>query len=93
MIRKLRTEPAMDAPSRSYYARPRQNFERDDLQVPSGKGALQVYPVAAAVPIAKQAGARVVVINAQQMQFDEIADALLPGPISTDLPLVVRGVG
>ena len=54
---------------------------------------LQVYPVAAAVPLAKQAGARVVIINAQPTQFDEIADALLPGPISTDLPLVVRGVG
>lgn len=54
---------------------------------------LQVYPVAAAVPIAKQSGARVVIINAQPTQFDEIADAVLPGPISLDLPLVVRGVG
>ena len=54
---------------------------------------LQVYPVAGAVPIAKRSGARVVIINAQSTQFDDIADALLPGPISTDLPLVVRGVG
>ncbi len=54
---------------------------------------LQVYPVAGVVPIAKQAGARVVIINAQPTQFDELADAVLPGPISLDLPLMVRGVG
>jgi len=54
---------------------------------------LQVYPVAGAVPLAKQAGARVVIINAQPTQFDDLADALLPGPISLDLPLLVRGVG
>jgi NAD-dependent deacetylase len=54
---------------------------------------LQVYPVAGAVPIAKQAGARVVIMNAQRTQFDEIADAVLPGNISIELPLLVRGVG
>ena len=54
---------------------------------------LQVYPVAGAVPIAKQSGARVVIMNAQPTQFDSIADAVLPGNISTELPLVVRGVG
>ncbi len=32
---------------------------------------LQVYPVAGAVPIAKQAGARIVIMNAQETQFDE----------------------
>jgi NAD-dependent deacetylase len=54
---------------------------------------LQVYPVAGAVPIAKRSGARVVIMNAQPTQFDEIADAVLPGNISVELPLVVRGVG
>ncbi|HKA44751.1 MAG TPA: Sir2 family NAD-dependent protein deacetylase [Burkholderiales bacterium] len=54
---------------------------------------LQVYPVAGAVPIAKQAGARVVIMNAQPTQFDHLADALLPGNISVELPLAVRGVG
>ena len=54
---------------------------------------LQVYPVAGAVPIAKQSGARIVIMNAQPTQFDDIADALLPGNISVELPLVVRGVG
>ena len=54
---------------------------------------LQVYPVAGAVPIAKQAGARVVIMNAQETQFDGIADAVLRGNISVELPLAVRGVG
>ena len=40
-----------------------------------------------------QAGARVVIMNAQPTQFDEIADAVLRGSISTELPLLVRGVG
>ena len=55
--------------------------------------SLQVFPVAGAVPLARQCGARVVIVNAQPTQFDTMADALLPGPISIDLPLVVRGVG
>jgi NAD-dependent deacetylase len=54
---------------------------------------LQVYPVAGAVPIAKQSGARVVIMNAQETQFDGIADAVLRGNISVELPLAVRGVG
>ena len=66
--------------------------QETDLLLAVGS-TLQVYPVAGAVPIAKQAGARVVIINAQPTQFDDMADAVLPGPISIDLPLVVRGVG
>ncbi|HZM48684.1 MAG TPA: Sir2 family NAD-dependent protein deacetylase [Burkholderiales bacterium] len=54
---------------------------------------LQVYPVAGAVPIAKQTGARIVIMNAQETQFDGIADAVLRGNISVELPLAVRGVG
>lgn len=55
--------------------------------------SLQVYPVAGAVPIAKAAGARIVIMNAQPTPLDDLADAFLNGPISIDLPLVVRGVG
>ena len=54
---------------------------------------LQVYPVAGAVPIAKQCGARIVIMNAQDTQFDHVADAVLRGNISIELPLAVRGVG
>ena len=55
--------------------------------------SLQVFPIAGAVPLARQCGARVVIMNAQPTPFDEMADALLPGPISLELPLVARGVG
>jgi NAD-dependent deacetylase len=66
--------------------------EEADLLLTIGT-SLQVFPIAGAVPIAKRAGARLVIMNAQATQFDDVADAVLPGPISIELPLVVRGVG
>src|SRR5436190_191017 len=54
---------------------------------------LQVYPVAAAVPTAKAAGASVVILNAQATQFDDIADVKLSGSISAVLPVLCRTVG
>jgi len=50
--------------------------------------SLQVYPVASAVPYAKSAGARVVIMNAQPTPFDGIADAVLTGSISEILPQI-----
>ena len=50
--------------------------------------SLQVYPVASAVPYAKEAGARVVIMNAQPTPFDGIADAVMSGSISEILPKV-----
>jgi NAD-dependent deacetylase len=50
--------------------------------------SLQVYPVASAVPYAKAAGARVVIMNAQPTPFDDIADAVLSGSIGEVLPKV-----
>lgn len=50
--------------------------------------SLQVYPVAAAVPAAKAAGARLVIVNAEPTPFDAIADAVLPGAIGTILPAI-----
>ena len=50
--------------------------------------SLQVYPVAGAVPAAKAAGARVIIINAQATPFDDIADARLTGPIGETLPVL-----
>lgn len=47
---------------------------------------LQVFPVANAVPIARDAGARIVIMNAQPTAFDDIADAVLDGSISATLP-------
>lgn len=50
--------------------------------------SLQVYPVAGMVPLASDAGARIVVINAQPTPFDGIADAVISRPIGEVLPLI-----
>jgi NAD-dependent deacetylase len=47
---------------------------------------LQVYPVAGAVPLARGAGAKLVIINAEPTQFDDIADAVFRDSISNILP-------
>jgi NAD-dependent deacetylase len=52
--------------------------------------SLQVYPVAGAVPLAKRAGARVVIVNAEPTPFDELADAVFNEPISVVLPALCR---
>ena len=54
---------------------------------------LQVYPVAAAVPSAKAAGASVVIVNAQDTAFDDLADVKLTSSISEVLPVLCRTVG
>ena len=59
-----------------------------DLLIAIGT-TLQVYPVAGVVPVAKSAGARLVIINAEPTQFDGIADAVLHKPIGETLPLLV----
>ena len=48
--------------------------------------SLQVYPVAGAVPAAKSAGARIVIVNAEPTPFDDLADAVLQGNIGDILP-------
>jgi NAD-dependent deacetylase len=50
---------------------------------------LGVYPIAAIVPLAKEMGARVVIINAEPTQMDEIADAVLRGGIRDILPAII----
>jgi NAD-dependent deacetylase len=49
---------------------------------------LQVYPAAGVVPVAKEAGARLVIVNDQPTPFDPIADAVLRGPIGDLLPAI-----
>jgi len=58
---------------------------RTDLLLAIGT-SLQVYPIAGAVPTAKAAGARVVIVNAEPTPFDDIADAVLREPIGEVLP-------
>ena len=52
--------------------------------------SLQVYPIAGAVPIAKRAGARVVIVNAEATPFDDLADAVFNDSISAVLPTLCR---
>ena len=48
------------------------------------------YPIAAAVPAAKAAGARLVIVNAEPTPFDEIADAVFSEAIGAVLPALCR---
>jgi NAD-dependent deacetylase len=61
-----------------------------DLMLAVGT-TLAVYPIAGIVPIAKQAGARVVILNAEPTEMDHIADAVLRGGIRDLLPAIVGG--
>lgn len=61
-----------------------------DLMLAVGT-TLQVYPVAGAVPLAKQAGARVVIVNDQPTPLDSLADAVLRGSIGELLPRICDG--
>ena len=49
---------------------------------------LQVFPVANVVPVAKKAGARVVIVNNQPTPMDLLADARLEGPVAEVLPVI-----
>ena len=52
---------------------------------------LQVYPAAGVVPVARDAGARIVILNDQPTPLDPIADAVLRGPIGELLPPLCGG--
>jgi NAD-dependent deacetylase len=52
--------------------------------------SLQVYPIAGAVEIAKAAGARIVILNAEPTPFDEAADAVFREPIGVTLPVLLQ---
>jgi len=60
-----------------------------DLMLAVGS-TLSVFPIAGVVPVAKEAGARVVIVNAEPTAMDDVADAVLRGPISTILPRLVE---
>lgn len=61
-----------------------------DLLIAIGS-TLSVYPVANCVPIAKRAGATVVIVNGQPTEMDHLADHLLTGMIADVLPVLVGG--
>ena len=53
--------------------------------------SLQVYPVAGAVDLARRAGARVVIVNAEPTPYDAVADAVFNESISVVLPDIISG--
>ncbi len=61
---------------------------RCDLMLAVGT-KLSVWPIAGVVPTAKEAGARVVIVNAEPTEMDALADAVLRGPIGQLLPRLV----
>jgi NAD-dependent deacetylase len=54
---------------------------------------LGVYPIAGILPVARQCGARVVIVNAEPTEMDELADAVIRGPIGQILPAIVSFKG
>ena len=68
--------------------RAQQAAESCDLMLAVGT-KLSVYPIAGVVPVAKRAGARVVILNAEPTEMDELAGVVLRGPISELLPAIV----
>jgi NAD-dependent deacetylase len=65
--------------------------EECDLLLAIGS-SLTVYPAAGLVPLAKQAGAALVIVNAEPTPFDDLADAVVHGPIGEVLPALVSPV-
>jgi len=59
-----------------------------DLMLAVGS-TLAVHPVAGVVPLARRAGARVVIVNAEPTEMDALADAVLRGSISAILPRLI----
>ena len=60
-----------------------------DLMLAIGS-TLSVFPIADVVPMAKHAGARVVILNAQPTEMDHLADAVIRGSIGEILPRLVE---
>ncbi len=50
---------------------------------------LTVHPAASLAPMARSYGARLVIVNLEPTAYDDIADAVLAGPLSEVLPAIV----
>lgn len=66
-------------------ARAEMAARRCDLMLAIGT-KLSVWPIAGVVPTAKEAGARVVIVNAEPTEMDGLADAVIQGSITEVLP-------
>jgi len=63
--------------------------ETCDLMLAVGT-TLGVYPIANVVPVAKDAGARIVIVNGSPTEMDQLADAVLQDSISDVLPRILE---
>jgi NAD-dependent deacetylase len=68
--------------------RAEQAARRCDLLIAIGS-SLAVFPIAGVVPVAKQSGARIVILNGTQTEMDPLADHVLHGKIGEILPRIV----
>jgi NAD-dependent deacetylase len=50
---------------------------------------LSVFPIAAVVPLAKRSGAKLVIVNGDPTEMDELADVVVNGRIGEVLPLMI----
>ena len=66
-------------------ARAEQAARHSDLLLAVGS-SLSVYPVAGLVPLARDCGAKIIIINAMPPDMDPVADAVLLGNIGQVLP-------
>jgi NAD-dependent deacetylase len=73
-------------------ARAGEAARRCDLMLAVGT-KLSVWPIAGVVPAARDAGARVVIVNAEPTEMDELAHAVIRGSISGLLPQIVDAQG
>ena len=69
-------------------ARAEQAAHECDLLLAVGS-TLSVFPVAGLVPLARKAGAHVVIINAEPTAMDDLGDAVLMGDIELLLPQLI----
>src|ERR1700759_2415642 len=49
---------------------------------------LSVFPAANVVPLAARAGAKVIIVNAEPTDMDDLADVIVTGQISDVLPVI-----
>ena len=59
-----------------------------DLLIAIGS-SLSVFPIAGVVPVAKQSGAHIVIVNGTKTEMDSLADCVLHGKIGEILPRIL----
>jgi len=70
-------------------ARAERAAQECDLMLAIGS-TLSVYPIAGVVPVAKEVGARIIIVNADRTEMDPLADVILNGQIGEILPVILR---